>query len=355
MSNLLLAQFILLFLTNTARSQRVVIVGAGASGIAAFSRLYKHNITDILVLEAEDRIGGRINTYQFADSLVELGAEWVHGIKGNIVYKLARPYNILDHSLLNLKLQASTLPEYNETLNDELYEIHSSVWDEDGNKTAALGISLGDYYIEMYTKVCKEKYGKDKKTLRQALYAMSFFEMECANTIGSNSWFDVSAYNNYRRCEGDVDINWKTGGYKTILDILLQRFPKAAGLEELPLKKHLRLSSEVKNIVYKFNKRNPFGITVTTTDGAEYHADYIIFTPSLGVLKYQYNSLFTPQLPKFKRQAIYTLGYGTVTKAVMHFPERWWPTKDFSGFGLVWTEETKSLMKDFPLGPSEVI
>lgn len=42
----------------------VVIIGAGASGIAAATRLYENGITDILVLEAEDRIGGRVNTIE---------------------------------------------------------------------------------------------------------------------------------------------------------------------------------------------------------------------------------------------------------------------------------------------------
>jgi len=40
----------------------VVIIGAGASGIAAATRLYENGIEDIIVLEAENRIGGRVHT-----------------------------------------------------------------------------------------------------------------------------------------------------------------------------------------------------------------------------------------------------------------------------------------------------
>ena len=40
--------------------KKVIIVGAGASGIAAASRLFENGIKNILVLEAEDRIGGRV-------------------------------------------------------------------------------------------------------------------------------------------------------------------------------------------------------------------------------------------------------------------------------------------------------
>lgn len=46
-------------------SPRIVIIGAGASGIAAASKLYENGFENILILEAQDRIGGRIHTTQF--------------------------------------------------------------------------------------------------------------------------------------------------------------------------------------------------------------------------------------------------------------------------------------------------
>lgn len=44
---------------------RVIIVGAGAAGIAAASRLVEKGLQNILVLEAKNRIGGRIHTVPF--------------------------------------------------------------------------------------------------------------------------------------------------------------------------------------------------------------------------------------------------------------------------------------------------
>jgi phytoene dehydrogenase-like protein len=58
----------------------VIIIGAGAAGLAAADRLHESGI-DVLLLEARDRLGGRIFTTRDAstDLPVELGAEFIHG------------------------------------------------------------------------------------------------------------------------------------------------------------------------------------------------------------------------------------------------------------------------------------
>jgi monoamine oxidase len=58
----------------------VVVIGAGAAGLAAAARLVEAG-RSVLVLEARDRIGGRIDTRHEPGlaAPVELGAEFVHG------------------------------------------------------------------------------------------------------------------------------------------------------------------------------------------------------------------------------------------------------------------------------------
>lgn len=58
---------------------KIIILGAGASGIAAARRLHDAGVV-VQVLEARDRIGGRIWTdHEFASFPLELGAEFIHG------------------------------------------------------------------------------------------------------------------------------------------------------------------------------------------------------------------------------------------------------------------------------------
>ena len=42
---------------------KVAIIGAGISGIAAAEKLNRLGITDFILLEASDRIGGRLKTF----------------------------------------------------------------------------------------------------------------------------------------------------------------------------------------------------------------------------------------------------------------------------------------------------
>ncbi len=58
----------------------VIVVGAGIAGLAAASELSKSGVS-VLVVEARDRVGGRIFTETGPDgrSPIELGAEFIHG------------------------------------------------------------------------------------------------------------------------------------------------------------------------------------------------------------------------------------------------------------------------------------
>src|SRR6185369_6358358 len=55
----------------------VIVIGAGAAGLAAARELSAAQLK-VIVLEARERIGGRINTH-FDQWPIELGAEFVHG------------------------------------------------------------------------------------------------------------------------------------------------------------------------------------------------------------------------------------------------------------------------------------
>ena len=73
----------------------VIIVGAGVAGLAAATRLAKAGATTA-VLEARDRIGGRIHTIrdERAPIPIELGAEFMHGSASEVV-EIARRHRLI--------------------------------------------------------------------------------------------------------------------------------------------------------------------------------------------------------------------------------------------------------------------
>jgi spermine oxidase len=86
-------------------------------------------------------------------------------------------------------------------------------------------------------------------------------------------------------------------------------------------------------------------VTVKCSDGTDYIAEHVVVSVPLGVLKHNYTTMFTPQLPNVKKNAIEGISFGTVGKIYLEFDEPWWP-KDWFGLSLLWTkadvEEIKS-------------
>lgn len=72
-----------------ASSRRVIVIGAGLAGLSAARDLVARGY-DVTVLEARDRIGGRIWTSRaWPDLPMDLGASWIHGTQGNPLTDLA--------------------------------------------------------------------------------------------------------------------------------------------------------------------------------------------------------------------------------------------------------------------------
>ena len=67
----------------------VIVLGAGAAGLKAAETLSKNGIKNILILEAQDRLGGRINTIWLNDDKnipLEMGANWIHGVIVSFIF-----------------------------------------------------------------------------------------------------------------------------------------------------------------------------------------------------------------------------------------------------------------------------
>lgn len=68
--------------------QDIAVIGAGVSGLTA-AKMLSDSGKSVSVFEARDRIGGRIWTSDALGVPLDLGASWIHGVKGNPLTQLA--------------------------------------------------------------------------------------------------------------------------------------------------------------------------------------------------------------------------------------------------------------------------
>jgi len=82
--------------TSAASGEQVLVIGAGIAGLAAAFRLRELGYR-VTVLEARNRIGGRILTDRSLGVPVDLGAAWIQGIEENPITDLATRYKLAMH------------------------------------------------------------------------------------------------------------------------------------------------------------------------------------------------------------------------------------------------------------------
>ncbi|XP_053598133.1 lysine-specific histone demethylase 1A [Microplitis demolitor] len=77
---------------------KVVIIGAGIAGLAAAQQMQQFGI-EVVVLEARDRVGGRIATFRKGSYIADLGAMVVTGLGGNPVTTLSKQISMELHKI----------------------------------------------------------------------------------------------------------------------------------------------------------------------------------------------------------------------------------------------------------------
>ena len=81
---------------NDRRIYDAIIVGAGISGLAAADNLIDSG-KDVLILEARDRIGGRIWSHLWNGVTIEEGANWIHTSDGNPLTEFAKKHGFITY------------------------------------------------------------------------------------------------------------------------------------------------------------------------------------------------------------------------------------------------------------------
>ena len=276
-----------------AADERIVIVGAGIAALAAAEELRVRGFENVVILEARDRVGGRIWTSSIGDGIpVELGATWIHGIRGNPVHEIAESNNI---STAESDYDNAVL--YNQA-GQEQEPVDEALWRD----FMRLAYELPDKSLQAVFEQFASTHGLDDDDRLLWLHSLSsMFEHEFAADISDLSIMSYDGPSTLRG--GDVVF---PGGYSQIVDVL------AAGRD-------IRLNHAVAGIDYSRN-----AVAVTTDSGATFEADRVVVTVPLGLLKSGHIS-FAPSLPPAKRDAIDALEMGILNRTCLLFDDVFWP------------------------------
>ncbi|KAK5638612.1 hypothetical protein RI129_012907 [Pyrocoelia pectoralis] len=311
------------FVMSLRSSPRVIIIGAGAAGISAASRLVENGFTDVKILEAEDRIGGRICTRDFGDGIVDLGAQFCR--KDSIVYNLVKDFNLLETRRIDTHVYHSKCGRLQDgfvkILLDKVYDLYHQ-------KEQAENVEWKQYLMEKFDEEISDHFTSEpEKSL--ARDNLDFVKKQLLLVTGS-----VCLNSVYGAVSGeyppDFRLIWKSHGYQSLLDILMKKY--------LNTESTLQFADKImlKNEVAKIEWGDENNVRVVCENGSQYFADHVIVTVPLGALKKQHKTLFYPSLPLRKQKVIESLGFGTILKVVFYFPTKWWTGNDFQ---FAWGED----------------
>jgi monoamine oxidase len=289
------------------RKKSCVVIGAGFSGLAAAYKL-KNAGWNVTILEARDRIGGRVFSYSFPQNLnlvCELGAEWV-GESHERVKALCRDFRIplQKHQFDDYLLQDGRVSRPGQWgFSAQSKNAFEKITKDYKKLTAAQQVKLDK--LDWWTYLEKIGFNEDDLRLRDLMDSTDFGE-----SIRHVSAFGALA--EYAESSPKNEMDYKmTGGNSR----LAQEFAKRIGTE------NIKLNTPVTEI----NQRA--GIVTIKTETEVFKADACICTaPTQSLLKIKFN----PPLPLAQTEAAEQLIYSRICKNSILFENRFWKDENFS-------------------------
>jgi monoamine oxidase len=289
------------FAQKKGTGKKVIIIGAGMAGAAAAKTLRDSGF-EVIVLEARNRVGGRMHTNTDLGINAELGANWVSNADSpdNPILQICNQYNI--KSILS---DMSSVEMFKQD-GDKISKIRAlCLYSKLNRKNKQSRAYVEQLDTDISIRQALDKYLDRTKLSKNELEILSVFEeeeitsMACNLEDASAKHYLSSTYTKPFRSEYLV-----IGGYDSIVKKYLQDIV-------------VQLNEKVVEINQKNNR------VEIKTEKNTFEGDYVIITTPISIL--QNGAIkFNPPLPEFKTKSFYSRKMGLMNKVFMEFEEKFW-------------------------------
>jgi monoamine oxidase len=284
-----------------AKDPAVIIIGAGMAGLAAARELGRASLS-VLILEARDRIGGRVCTQHDPahDGPIELGAEFIHG----------KPREIWD-PLEKAKIEITEVDGDNWCVSDgrlmtcHFFEEVDSILDKmDGSIPDE---SFLDFLAHCFPNP-KTKWKRE--AIQRSIGYVSGFNAADPALVGVH-WL-VQGSRAEEQIEGDRVFRAQNG-YRDLLEAFRRHVSRYAV--------EIRTGAIVDQVTWRAG--NATVVSHNASGSFTLEAPQLLVTLPLSLL--QRNIVrFSPRLPPQKLEAMNKLEMGKVIRVSLRFRERFW-------------------------------
>ena len=272
----------------------VLIIGAGISGLIAARILIREGI-QVGILEARERIGGRIMTFRQGEQILEGGPEFIHG-------RLKETLSLLKEYRIPFVKTAGKAYYFR---SGHFVENMEDDWDMliKKMKTVKTDLPFMQFLLENFE-------GEEFRNLRESAIGFAEgFDLADVHTVSTISLI--------REWEIEESTQYRIpGGYGQIMIALADEFTSSGG--------RLFLNRPVAKL--KWSKGR---VEISTTDNHKFRADKVIITIPVAVLNHfqndDYDVSFSPDILT-RRVALRQIGFGTAIKVLLQWKTAFWKT-----------------------------
>lgn len=302
----------------------ICVVGAGVAGLGAASHLVNapgtpFNCKNVLVLEAQDRIGGRILTDRTSSKLglsYDLGAAWFHdSLTNSVLQRLIEEasfsvpkdgyFDDKDERVYGSEGEIDVVGlKLNRMLED--FERYIDIHYFDSLETPDILLrEMADVFVAKYSALLTDV--QKKYCGRMARYLETWYGI---------SHDDISA--KYASMDHEGRNLHNKQGYDRVIETLAKNA-------------NVVLHQQVSHIK-RNNSDNEYNIRVETSQGKVIYCNYVIVAVPQSILQlpvgHPYGITWTPALPLNIQEALRTIHFGALGKVIFEFESIWWDSSE---------------------------